>query len=164
MTDPRRPFEPDSSEPYEPDAAAGGLVADMDPAGDVRVVLIRSRRRKADVWSLPKGHFRKRETLEETALREVAEETGLQTRIVAPLGSIDYWFVEKGVRYHKFVHYFLMTPTGGSLDDHDDEVEEARWLRWDAAIARMTYPNERALIIERRANVVAALHALRSEP
>ena len=90
-------------------------------------------------------------------MREVREETGLRTRIVATLGTIDYWFVEKGVRYHKFVEYFVMTAVGGSLDDHDDEVEEARWLAWDDAIERMSYPNERALVEARKGAVLSAL-------
>lgn len=147
----------DATKPFKRDAAAGGLVAELDASGDVRVVLIRSRRRKSDVWSLPKGHFKARETADQTALREVREETGLRTRIVATLGTIDYWFVEKGVRYHKFVEYFVMTAVSGSLDDHDDEVEEACWLAWDEAIERMSYPNERALVEARRGAVLSAL-------
>ncbi len=147
----------DTNQPFKRDAAAGGLVAELDASGELRVVLIRSRRRKTDVWSLPKGHFKARETADQTALREVREETGLRTRIVATLGTIDYWFVEKGVRYHKFVDYFLMTAESGSLDEHDDEVEEACWLAWDAALERMSYPNERALVEARKAHVLSAL-------
>lgn len=148
--------------PFKKDTAAGGLVASVDDDGILRIVLIRSRRRKAHVWSLPKGHFKSGETSEQTALREVAEETGLRARILAPLGKIDYWFVEKGVRYHKFVDYYVMLAEGGSLDDHDDEVEEARWLTWDRAIDRMSYPNERALVESRRDAVLEALRATSS--
>lgn len=143
--------------PYKRDAAAGGLVAELDDAGVLRVVLIRSRRRKTHVWSLPKGHFDSGESSEQTAIREVTEETGLRPRIVSPLGTIDYWFVEKGVRYHKFVEYFVMTTEGGSLDDHDDEVEEARWFEWDRALEKMSYPNERALVASRRDAVLEAM-------
>ena len=154
----------DDDRPFKRDAAAGGLVAELVDAVDLRVVLIRSRRKKAHVWSLPKGHFKAQETADQTALREVREETGLRTRIVAPLGTIDYWFVEKGVRYHKFVEYFVMVAEGGSLDDHDDEVEEACWLSWDAAIERMSYPNERALVESSRAAVVDALRGASGPP
>lgn len=149
--------EANTAQPFKLDEAAGGLVAELDASGDLRIVLIRSRRKKSHVWSLPKGHFKKGETAEQTALREVREETGLVTRIVAQLGVIDYWFVEKGVRYHKFVEYFVMTAEGGSLEDHDDEVEEARWLSWDAAVAKMSYPNERALVEASRDAVLAAI-------
>ena len=55
------------------------------------------------------------ETSEQTALREVAEETGLEVRITGPLDSIEYWFVQSGTRIHKTVHYFLMEPVGGDL-------------------------------------------------
>lgn len=144
-------------QPYRKDAAAGGLVANIDGSGILRVVLIRSRRRRATVWALPKGHFENGETAEQTAIREVNEETGLDARILAPLGTIDYWFVEKGRRYHKFVDYFVMRAVGGSLEDHDDEVEEARWMSWERAIGRMSYPNERALVEARRDAVLAAL-------
>ncbi|MBK6427086.1 MAG: NUDIX hydrolase [Blastocatellia bacterium] len=147
----------DTTQPFKRDAAAGGLVAELDSTGELRIVLIRSRRRKSSVWSLPKGHYKGSETAEQTALREVREETGLRTEIVSKLGTIDYWFIEKGVRYHKFVEYFVMTASGGDLADHDDEVEEARWISWDAAIVQMSYPNERELVEARREAVVAAL-------
>ncbi len=63
---------------------------------------------KHDLWALPKGTPRAGETPEATALREVREETGLLTRIVAEIGRIEYTFSRKGVRYRKEVLHFLM--------------------------------------------------------
>lgn len=131
--------------PVRLDEAAGGIVAALDGDG-LQVVLIAVPRPGGVRWSLPKGHFKGSENDEQAALREVREETGLEVEIVAPLSTIDYWFVEKGVRYHKYVHYFLMRAIGGRLEDHDDEVIDVRWFEAREAIARMAYSNERELL------------------
>src|SRR5688500_17276339 len=92
--------------------AAGGAVIARGQEG-LELVLICTHTNGMYRWSLPKGHFKKRETREETALREVREETGLDAEIIEPLGTIDYWFTEGDTRYHKYVHYFLMRSLGG---------------------------------------------------
>ena len=97
-------------------------------------------------WSLPKGTPNAGETLEETALREVTEETGLLVRILAPVGSIDYAFVQRGVRIHKTVHYYLMEAVGGDLADHDHEFDEVRWVGLSEAETVMSYPTERRMV------------------
>lgn len=113
-------------------------------------VLLISRRSLAGKiqWTLPKGLVETGERPEDTAVREVREETGISAEILDRLGTIDYWFVAKdeGIRYHKFVHYFLMTPTGGDTADHDDEVLEARWFPFAEAEALCAFENERDLI------------------
>ena len=126
--------------------SAGGIVVRYE-AGRPQLV-VGSRRRERDIrtWTLPKGTPDRHETTEETALREVAEETGLEVRITAPLDSIEYWFVLSGTRIHKTVHYFLMEPTGGDLAGHDHEFEEVRWVRFDEADALLTFETERALV------------------
>jgi 8-oxo-dGTP pyrophosphatase MutT (NUDIX family) len=134
------------------DDAAGGLVVSRGN-GRLRVVLIAVDRDASRRWSLPKGHFKKRESSEQTAVREVREETGLEVEIVAPLTTIDYWFVERKVRYHKFVHYFVMRAVGGRFDDHDDEVHDVRWFDWDDALRTMAYPNERSVLEEHRERI-----------
>ena len=58
----------------------------------------------------------------------MGEETGLEVRITEPLDSIEYWFVQRGTRIHKTVHYFLMEPIGGDLDRHDHEFDQVKWL------------------------------------
>jgi 8-oxo-dGTP pyrophosphatase MutT (NUDIX family) len=95
-------------------------------------------------WSLAKGTPEDGETLEQTALREVREETGLEVELDAPLGSIEYWFTDKDsdVRYHKTVHFYLMVPVGGDTDQHDPEFDVVQWFGVDDALAAMAYANE----------------------
>ena len=79
-------------------------------------------------WTLPKGTPSPGETTEQTALREVTEETGLRVRIIEPVDSIAYTFVQRGSRVDKTVFYFLMEPIGGDLADHDREFDDVRWF------------------------------------
>ena len=99
-------------------------------------------------WSLAKGTPDAGETLEETALREVREETGLEVELDAPLGSIDYWFVDRqnDTRYHKTVHFYLMVPVGGDTDQHDPEFDVVQWFGVDDALAAMAYVNEAGVL------------------
>jgi 8-oxo-dGTP pyrophosphatase MutT (NUDIX family) len=97
---------------------------------------------KRDLWALPKGTPRPGETPEATALREVREETGLLTRIVAEIGRIEYTFSRKGVRYRKEVLHFLMEAIGGDIADHDEEYDRVEWVALDEAIERLTHENE----------------------
>lgn len=105
--------------------AAGGVV--MRPGeGGWEVVL--AGRQSDGTWVFPKGTPDRGESIEETAEREVREETGLDVRIVRPLGQTDYWFAAPGERVHKFVHFFLMEATGGDVSAHDHEYDEVRWV------------------------------------
>ncbi len=107
---------------------------------------MRRRARDAVTWTLPKGTPDPGETVEQTALREVAEETGLEVRIVEPLPSIEYDFVQDGTRIHKTVHYFLMEPVGGDLSRHDAEFERVRWVPFDEADGLLSFATERELV------------------
>jgi 8-oxo-dGTP pyrophosphatase MutT (NUDIX family) len=120
-------------------------------------VLLGKRRRDRDggTWSLPKGTPEDEETREQTALREVTEETGLEVRILAVVGDIHYRFVREGRRIDKTVHYFLMEATGGVLDDHDHEFEDVRWFSLAEAEAIMSFSTEREIVA--RALPVAGL-------
>ncbi len=102
--------------------------------------------RRRGTWTLPKGTPDPGETMEQTALREVEEETGLRVRIVAPLPSISYAFVQDGTRVHKTVHYWLMEPVAGDLARHDREFERVRWVPFDEAANLLTFATERALV------------------
>jgi 8-oxo-dGTP pyrophosphatase MutT (NUDIX family) len=125
--------------------SAGGIV--VRTAGDVlELVVGRRRRERAFTWTLPKGTPEAGESLEQTAIREVSEETGLTVRIVRPLGDIQYSFVRDGTRFRKTVHYFLMEATGGDLDDHDHEFEAVRWVAFSDADTTLTFETERALV------------------
>ncbi len=106
----------------------------------------RRRRELNGTWTLPKGTPEAGETTEQTALREVGEETGLTVRILAPFDSIAYTFVQRGTRIHKTVHYFLMAPTGGDLARHDHEFDEVRWIALAEAPEILTFETERALV------------------
>jgi len=97
-------------------------------------------------WSLPKGTPDKNESTEQTALREVNEETGLEVRIVAPVGPIQYFFTQRGRRIHKTVHYFLMEMTGGDMANHDHEFDEVQWVGIDEARALMSFSTERDIV------------------
>ena len=97
------------------------------------------------LWSLPKGHIEQGETAEETAMREVAEETGIQGDVLAALGSIDYWFVTDGRRVHKTVHHYLLRFSGGELSDEDVEVTEVAWVPFQDLPNRLAYADERRL-------------------
>ncbi len=135
--------------------SAGGVV--IRAIDGIPHLVAGRRRRQGDgvTWTLPKGTPNPNETLEETALREVAEETGLRVRLLAPLDAIDYWFVQGGARIHKTVHYWLMEPIGGDLDRHDHEFDEVRWVPIGDAPALLTFETERVLV-ERAALAAAA--------
>lgn len=135
--------------------SAGGIVIRHDSGRAWIVVGSRRRERDGWTWTLPKGTPKPGETREETALREVAEETGLQVRITAPFESIEYSFVQGGRRIHKTVHYYLMDAVGGDLAGHDREFAQVRWITFDEAISMLTFETERALVA-RAAEVVAA--------
>ena len=126
--------------------SAGGVVIRYQDG--IPELVVGSRRREPDgqTWTLPKGTPQAGETTEETALREVAEETGLEVRITGPLDSIEYWFVQRGPRIHKTVHYFLMEPIGGDLARHDREFDQVRWLPIPDAPGLLTFETERALV------------------
>jgi 8-oxo-dGTP pyrophosphatase MutT (NUDIX family) len=126
--------------------SAGGIVVRYESGQPCLVVGSRRRERDGRTWTLPKGTPNPGETREETALREVREETGLQVRITGPLDSIEYWFVQSGTRIHKTVHYFLMEPVGGDLAAHDHEFDEVRWITFESAASMLTFETERALV------------------
>jgi len=108
-------------------------------------VIGRLDRRGRLLWSLPKGHVEHGETVEQAAVREVAEETGIDSAVVAALGSIDYWFVTEGRRVHKTVHHYLMRFLGGELSDEDVEVSEVAWVPLTELPSKLAYADERKL-------------------
>ncbi|HEX2348802.1 MAG TPA: NUDIX hydrolase [Ktedonobacterales bacterium] len=128
--------------------SAGGVVfrASAAPSGGaeegglVEIVLVGHVRE--NIWTLPKGTPAPHESREQTALREVREETGLETRIVGEVGQIEYTFTRRGMRFIKQVFHYLMLATGGSVEQHDHEYDEARWFTISAALLALTYDNE----------------------
>lgn len=136
------------------DLVSSGGVVYRDGQAEPDVVIV--GRPAINLWGLPKGTPEAGETLEETARREVAEETGLRVEIVDRIGEIEYWFtrVEIGKRFRKRVHYYLMRPLGGDLADHDQEYDDVRWTSLSEAARLLTYPNE-AGMVERAAGMIA---------
>ncbi|WP_157897619.1 NUDIX hydrolase [Mycolicibacterium rutilum] len=155
---PRRP--PDRLRTVH-ETSAGGLVIDgIDGPKDDQVAALIGRidRRGRMLWSLPKGHIEMGETAEQTAIREVEEETGIQGSVLAALGSIDYWFVTEGRRVHKTVHHYLMRFLDGELSDEDVEVTEVAWVPLRELPSRLAYADERRLA-EVAGELIDKLHA-----
>jgi 8-oxo-dGTP pyrophosphatase MutT (NUDIX family) len=125
--------------------SAGGVVYRIL---DDRIQVALAHRRSPLLWALPKGTPDAGETIEETAVRETSEETGLEVEIDRPLSSIRYFFVRGTTRFHKTVHFFLMRAIGGSPDDHDAEFDEVRWVDLVEAVALLTHATERAVVEE----------------
>ncbi len=120
----------------------------LDRSGrTTRAALIaRHDRRGRLVWSLPKGHVEAGETVEEAAVREVEEETGIRGEVLGHLGTIDFWFVAEQRRIHKTVHHYLLEARGGELSDDDVEVVEVAWVALDELPTTLAYADERRLL------------------
>jgi len=111
------------------------------------VVLASRRTKRGDLaWGLPKGQVEPDERPEETAVREVREESGLDAEVERDLGEISYFYVWEGVRIRKRVRFFLMRATGGDVSRHDHEMEEVRWFPLDEAIHIASYTSEREVL------------------
>jgi 8-oxo-dGTP pyrophosphatase MutT (NUDIX family) len=125
------------------EVSAGGLVLRRSGASMDALLIGRGMPR---VWSLPKGHVEGRETLEQTALREVREETGCWAEVFVKLSEISYWFYLNGTKHKKAVQFYLMRYLSGDTANHDHEVDEAAWFEIKAAKKALKYVNEKRLI------------------
>jgi 8-oxo-dGTP pyrophosphatase MutT (NUDIX family) len=130
--------------------SAGGVVHRV-VQDRTEIVLV--HRRHPRLWALPKGTPDAGETIEETALRETREETGLRVELEERLRSISYVFVRGRTRFHKTVHFFLMRPVGGDVSLHDHEFDEVRWLQLEEALELMTHATERSVVQEAAARI-----------
>jgi 8-oxo-dGTP pyrophosphatase MutT (NUDIX family) len=101
-------------------------------------------------WQLPKGIVDAGETPEFTAVREVREEAGIETELLRLIETIEYWYQRvqygKQIRYHKFVHFYLLRYKSGDVAEHDHEVEESRWVSFEEALEMLTFKSERGVV------------------
>jgi mutator protein MutT len=130
------------------EVSAGGLV--IDSTGTKGLLIgrrdLKDQSRERLLWSLPKGHIEEGETPEQAAVREVQEETGIQSEISRELGVIDFWFMAGGNRIHKTVHHYLFKETGGELAPQITEVDDVGWFPLSEIVELLAYPDEKKLI------------------
>ena len=143
-TSPEDEVELSASPEDEVELSAGGAVV-----RDSEVIVIVPVKRDANrrrVLGLPKGHLDNGETAEEAAKREVAEETGVIADLIDKLGDVEYSYERRGRRRDKRVAFYLFKYRSGNLEDHDHEIEEARWMPLEEAADALTYPGEREIV------------------
>ena len=132
-----------SPEPEIELSAGGAVVRGREVIVIVPVKRDANRRR---VLGLPKGHLDEGETPEAAAIREVTEETGVTAELVDKLGDVEYSYERRGRRRAKRVAFYLFEYRSGSVDDHDHEIEDARWMPLEEAAEALTYPGEREIV------------------
>ena len=143
------------------DVSAGGVAFRRGPDG-IEVALV--GRLDPERWVLPKGTPKRGESLEQAAVREVTEETGLHVRLLRPLRDVDYWFVLRGVRHFKTVYFYLMEVVGGDTSLHDAEYDAVELFPLDVAAERLSFANERAVLARATAEPELAGSAAESRP
>ena len=121
--------------------SAGGLIIQNS------MVLLVQSTGEASVWTFPKGHIEPGEKRQQTALREVQEETGLACRIVRELAPTTYWLRESQALVLKKVWWFLMEPVE-LVEQHDTEIARIAWVPIDAARSAQSYESSRNLLSE----------------
>lgn len=127
--------------------SSGGIAFRANASGyEIAVISVNPSRR----WQLPKGLIDAGETPEIAALREVREEAGIETELLAKIDTIEYWYVGdypgERARFHKFVHFFLLKYIEGSVEDHDFEVAEARWVKPEDALEMLAFKGEKEVV------------------
>ena len=110
------------------------------------VVPVKRDAQRRRVLVLPKGHLDPGETDEAAAVREVAEETGVDAELIDKLGDVEYSYERRGRRRNKRVAFYLFEYRSGSVEDHDHEIEEARWMPLNEAVRDLTYKGEREIV------------------
>jgi len=138
-------------------SAGGVVVRGEEGKGEEQIVVIVPTRRAPDgsrVLALPKGHIDPGESALAAAEREVREETGIVAEPVRELGKARYWYRRDGRTISKSVTFYLFRHAGGNTDDHDDEVEEVRWIGLKEAQTALTHDSEREIV----ARALAALN------
>lgn len=136
--------------------SAGGVAFRwQDSDVEIAIVCVRPKLR----WQLPKGIVDPGESPAMTAVREVKEEAGIETELIKLIETIEYWYrsVKNGkpVRFHKFVHFYLLEYTGGDVLNHDHEAEESRWVSFDNAMEMLAFESEREVVVKAQEMITA---------
>ena len=136
--------------------SAGGVAFRWQDSNlEIAIVCVRPKLR----WQLPKGIVDPGESPAMTAVREVKEEAGIETELIKLIETIEYWYrsMKNGrpVRFHKFVHFYLLEYTGGDVLNHDHEVEESRWVSFDDAVEMLAFEGEREVVVKAREMITA---------
>ena len=143
--------------PTKTQISAGGVVFRRRDDARVEVALISVG--EGNRWQLPKGLVDAGESAEAAAVREAREETGIETELLAPVDKIEYWYYSTNrgqrVRFHKFVHFYLLRYLSGDVREHDAEVNEARWVEIDEALAMLAFKGEREVLTRARELIAA---------
>lgn len=131
--------------------SAGGVAFRPGNSGvEVAIVSVKPSLR----WQLPKGIVDPGETPEVTAVREVKEEAGVETDLIELIETIEYWYQRvqygKRIRFHKFVHFYLLRYRSGDVSNHDHEVAESRWVSFEQAIEILAFKSERNVVEKAR--------------
>ncbi|GAB4411353.1 MAG: NUDIX hydrolase [Thermodesulfovibrionales bacterium] len=126
--------------------SSGGVIFRKTDKNDVEIALVAVK--GGTVWTLPKGLVEKYEKPEETAVREVKEETGLSGKLLKKIGDTSYWYYIKddNAKCRKTVHFYLLEYTGGSTEDHNWEVDNAEWFSLDEALRKLSYRGDRDIV------------------
>jgi ADP-ribose pyrophosphatase YjhB (NUDIX family) len=147
-SEPRKPKRHSTYAKRVDEVSAGGLV--IDETGTKGLLIgrrdLKDATRERLLWSLPKGHIEAGETPEMAAIREVHEETGIESEITRELGVIDFWFMASGKRIHKTVHHYLFRKVGGTLAPQITEVDDVGWFPLEEIVNLLAYPDEKKLI------------------
>ncbi len=137
--------------------SAGGVAFRYGASGPEIVIISVGPQER---WQLPKGLVDPGESPEITAIREVREETGIETELISPIDTIEYWYMgsqdNRPIRFRKFVHFFLLRYRAGNVSEHDREVNEARWVSLEEAKTLLTFKSERE-IVEKAETMIKAL-------
>jgi 8-oxo-dGTP diphosphatase len=121
--------------------SAGGIVYRKNP--NLQILMCQHSQHHG--WVFPKGLIDKGEKKEETAVREVKEETGIDAEIEKELEPTSYWYQWEGDKVKKTVYFYIMKFKGGDTNDHDYEMEQVEWIDYNDVSEKLTYPSDKKL-------------------
>ncbi|MDQ3674848.1 MAG: NUDIX domain-containing protein [Gemmatimonadota bacterium] len=134
--------------PVRDQTSSGGVVFRRSENGQVEIAIISVGPQRR--WQLPKGLVDAGEKPEAAAVRETREEAGVESRVRSHIETVEYWYagLEHGirVRFHKHVHFYLLEYVSGDTSDHDQEVNEARWVPIEEAASQLAFEGERRVV------------------